>query len=65
MKTSELEGWKTEGKNRNAMWMILAYDKEDHEYYPVYVYSDAELSVTQRQLSISEGKQKVISVHRL
>ena len=54
--------WLEEAKALGASYLIIMYDPEDKEEYPVYLFNNQYLKKELAKLRLSEGKQKVIEV---
>lgn len=54
----DIENWK-KSYPINCVAMLVIYDKEDKDYYPVYVLKGQNIENIIKRLNLSEGKQKV------
>ncbi len=59
---SKIETWIETAIETNATHIILMYDKEDKDTYPVYVMKQEDVHKKIKKLSLSEGKQEVLEV---
>lgn len=54
--------WIERARKNNYLYIIIMYDKEDKDKYPVFVESSEELDLLKKQLTLSINKQELIDV---
>lgn len=54
--------WVKRAQEMGATHIILAYDKEDKEQYPVFIKPEEDLENELKKLKLSEGKQEIVDV---
>lgn len=62
-----IELWKTQAFTKGASYLIIMYDPDDKELYPVFVMPHEDLKRLCSCLELSEGHQKIqeiVSINR-
>jgi hypothetical protein len=57
--------WVKRAKDIGATHIILVYDKEDKDQYPVFVKPEENVDEKAKRIRLSEGKQEVIEIVRV
>ena len=64
-KSSDRSEWITHGIASGAKAVVIMYDPEDKEEYPVYVGVGEDLELRLKQLKLSVNLQKIVDVVEL
>ena len=54
--------WIKRARDMGATHIILMYDKEDKDKYPVFVQKHEDVDDKVKKLKLSEGKQEILDV---
>lgn len=57
--------WVIKAKELGATHLILVYDTEDKEEYPVYVKPEEDIEEKVKKIRLSEGKQKIKEICKI
>lgn len=57
--------WVIKAKELGATYLILVYDTEDKEEYPVYVKPEEDIEEKVKKIRLSEGKQKIKEICKI
>lgn len=57
--------WVIKAKELGATNLILVYDTEDKEEYPVYVKPEEDIEEKVKKIRLSEGKQKIKEICKI
>ncbi|MFA4943000.1 MAG: hypothetical protein WC564_05190 [Patescibacteria group bacterium] len=55
----DLPEWKQEGKDLQAIKMMVIHDVESNEYYPIFVYSENEEESLKAEYGAFDSQQKI------
>lgn len=57
-----MKDWVSFAKENNFTHVIIMFDGEDKDIYPIYLDKNSILEVEIKKLQLSEGKQKLIDI---
>jgi hypothetical protein len=57
-----ISNWNEKAKEIGAIYVVIMFDPEDRERYPVYLFPKDNLKKELSKLRLSEGKQKILDV---
>jgi|GEM_PF-2047852 len=58
----DLPDWKKEAEMLQAVKTMVVHDLEANEYYPVFLYSEADEQVKKLEYNVSDSAQKVADI---
>lgn len=54
--------WVKEGKKKGASKLLVMYDMDEKETYPIYIYPEDDFRTLLKRHCLSEGHQKVLEI---
>lgn len=60
-----IDSWKSQALSKGAYYLIIMYDPDDNEIYPVFVMPNENLKHLCSCLKLSEGHQKIKEIINL
>jgi hypothetical protein len=56
------DNWLLQGKEKGASKILIMYDMDEHETYPVYILPEQDFRTLLKRHCLSEGHQKVLEI---